>query len=214
MKRDNIILMADIIDSSNFDQRQLMQDFTGVVNDININNKEKLLSPLTITLGDEFQGVITGLKEAIAIIFKIEETIINAGKTFKLRYIVVEGAIETPINKEIAYGMMGDGLTRGRKYIENLKKSEYRFYFNLKDNEKQTALNNLFIALQSIIDDWNPERDYYLVSSFLIYKDYKLVASALNKERSLMWKRHKSLKVDTYDALKAVADFIGENKNA
>jgi hypothetical protein len=35
------------------------------------------------------------------------------------------------------------------------------------------------------------------------------VALNLNKERSLMWKRNKSLKIDSYNALKLVANFIG-----
>jgi len=214
MKNDQIILMADIIGSRNVDQRQLMDEFMSLVGQVNINNRKNLLSPLTITLGDEFQGVIKGLRGAMSIIFNAEEKIVSMEKTFKLRYVIVEGAIETPINKEIAYGMMGDGLTRARRYIENLKKTDYRFYFDLKDKPRQTAINNLFIAIQNIVDDWNPKRDYYLVSSFLTYKDYKLVASTLNKGRSLMWKRNKSLKIDAYNALKEVADFIGGNRNA
>lgn len=214
MKRDQFILMADIIGSRNVDQRLLMEDFMELVSGINASNRAGFLSPLTITLGDEFQGVIIGLKETISIILNMEERIITTDNRFKLRYVIVEGAIDTPINTEVAYGMMGDGLTRARKHIENLKKSEYRFYFNLKDNAKQTALNNLFIALQDIIDDWNPDRDYYLVSTFLQYKDYKQVATILDKERSLMWKRNKSLKLDIYDALKEVANFIGGNSNA
>jgi len=214
MENDQIILMADIISSRNADQRLLMEDFKAAVREINASKKEIFLSPLTITLGDEFQGITKGLKEAISIILNFEEKIISTKNPFKLRYVVVEGAIETPINKEIAYGMMGDGLTRARNNIENLKKSYYRFYFNLKDKQKQNAINNLFIALQDIIDNWNPERDYYLVSTFLQYKNYKQVAEVLNKERSLMWKRNKSLKLDIYQALKEVADFIGGSENA
>lgn len=211
MKKDQVIIMADVIGSSSINQGQLMEDFAKVVNEINETLKDALLSPLTITLGDEFQGITKGVKQAITVIQTIDEGLIRANKGFKLRYVVVEGAIDTPINKEIAYGMLGDGLTRARKEIESLKKSDHRFYFNLKDKSRQDSLNNLFIALQSIMDDWKPEKDYYLVSSFLKYKDYKQVAAVLEKGRSLIWKRKKNLKIGPYNALKEVANFIGGN---
>src|ERR1700679_127228 len=110
--------MADIINSREADQLLLMNNFGEVVSAINVSNKENLLSPLTITLGDEFQGITKGLKEAISVILNIEENIIITGNTFKLRYVIVEGAIDTPINSSIAYGMLGDGLTRARKHIQ------------------------------------------------------------------------------------------------
>jgi hypothetical protein len=209
--KEHIILMADIIGSSGHDQAGLMKDFKEVVQEINHSAKEAFLSPLTITLGDEFQGVLKDLPEAIRVVQLLEETLVRTGKDFRLRYVIVEGLIETPINPEIAYGMLGDGLTRARKYLEGLKNAGSRFFFWLKDQPKKNALNNVFTAIQEITGDWDPERDYYLVTAFLAYKDYKKVAMALNKEPSLMWKRRKSLKIDVYLALKEVAAYIGGN---
>jgi hypothetical protein len=204
--KDYIILMADIIGSRDADQARLMADFKEIV--AGINRKATFVSPLTITLGDEFQGVLSTIEEAVSIVFELEEALVRGGKNFKLRYVIVEGLIETPINKEIAYGMLGDGLTRARKYLENLKKDDYRFFFWLKDQQQHKALNNLFSALQEIIDDWNFKRDFYLVASFLEFGDYKRVAMELGKERSLMWKRKKNLKINAYFALKEVANYI------
>jgi hypothetical protein len=201
--------MADVIGSSEANKGKLMKQFVQLVAEINKENEELLLSPLTITLGDEFQGVMKGLRESLSIIFSLEEKIFRNTPGFSLRYVVVEGTIDTAINRDIAYGMLGDGLTIARKYLENLKKSKHRFYFNLKDKKKEAELNNLFIALQDIVDDWDREKDYNLVSKFLELNDYKAVALNLNKERSLMWKRNKSLKIDSYNALKLVANFIG-----
>ena len=212
--KDHIILMADVVGSSRTDQGQLMKDFMAVVKEINQTDKLAFLSPLTITLGDEFQGILKGLNDAVLVIQHLEETLIRTGKSFKLRYVTVEGAIDTPINREIAYGMLGDGLTRARQYIDLLKKSDQRFFFSLKNQAQKKALNNVFIGLQAIIDDWNPERDYYLVTAFLAYRDYKQVAAALKKERSLMWKRNKNLKIDAYLALKEAAVYIGGDQHA
>src|ERR1700759_4336017 len=103
--KECIILMADIIGSRKADQAALMNDFKDLVAEV--NKTSNMLSPLTITLGDEFQGLLEGAEDALKVIWKLEETIVEKELNFKLRYVVVEGFIETPFNKEIAYGVMG-----------------------------------------------------------------------------------------------------------
>ena len=207
--KECIIIMADIIGSRVVDQARLMRDFKSLVSEVNQSRKQELLSPLTITLGDEFQGLLTNVNDALAIIMDLEETIIRNANDIKLRYVIVEGLIETPVNTEIAYGMLGDGLTRARQYLEYLKKEDARFFFWLKDQQQKKALNQVFTALQDITDDWNLTRDHDLITAFLKFGDYKRVAMELKKERSLMWKRKKNLKINAYFALKEVASYIG-----
>ncbi len=206
--KEQIILMADIIDSRRSDQKTLMNDFKELVASTNLKYKKNILSPLTITLGDEFQGIVDHINDAVNIVLHLEESRITRNANFKLRYVIVEGLIETPINKTIAYGMMGDGLTRARKYLENIKKDETRFFIWLKDQTRKNALNNLFTVIQGVISDWNVERDHQLIDTFLKYRDYKKVAAELNKERSQMWKRAKSLKINSYFALKEIANYL------
>src|ERR1700743_3564273 len=105
-RKKYFILMADIVGSRRMKQTQLKADFQNAVQYVNLMLPDQLLSPLTITLGDEFQGVAASLLAAIFVIFRLEEHIISASKRFKLRYVLVEGPIDTPINREIAYGMM------------------------------------------------------------------------------------------------------------
>lgn len=212
-KKLYFILMADIIGSRQTEQQRLMVDFREIVNQTNINAKEQLLSPITITLGDEFQSVASNLSSALAIMFQLEESIIMAGKDFKLRYVLMEGEIETPINKKIAYEMLGSGLTEARASLIELKNAKARFYIAIKDKALGNAINKAFVVLQRLIDDWNLNKDYYIVSKFLQHKDYKQVASELNKERSLMWKREKSLKLEDYFALKEIVTYLGGNKD-
>ncbi|HEY8931410.1 MAG TPA: SatD family protein [Mucilaginibacter sp.] len=204
--KEYVILMADVIGSRGADQAELMLAFKKVVDQA--NGTLDFVSPLTITLGDEFQGVVNTVGEGVQAVVWLEEAVARQNLDFKLRYVAVEGLIETPVNKKIAYGMLGDGLTRARKYLENLKKEESRFFFWLKDSQRSIALNGAFTALQEIIDDWNTGRDYYLIDAFLTYDNYARVAMELKKERSLMWKRRKSLKINAYLALKGVANYI------
>lgn len=209
MNSNQIILMADIISSRNKDQKKLMHDFNNLVQLENNNQKKNILSPLTITLGDEFQGIIKSLREAMTIIFELEEGLILSNFSFKLRYVLVEGTIETPINSEIAYGMLGAGLTQARDYLIKLKSTEKRFLIQLRDKEKEKAMNNIFMVIQEIMDKWNLENDYELISNFIRFDHYKIVAEKLKKNPSLMWKRKKSLQINTYKALKEITQYIG-----
>ena len=80
--------MADIIGSRNKKGNILMDQFSNVVKQVATKNNEVFLSPLTITLGDEFQSVVKSLKDGIKIITSIEEYIIKYKYEFKLRYIL------------------------------------------------------------------------------------------------------------------------------
>lgn len=202
--------MADIIDSRIKNQEQLMQRFKEITNDLNKTYSNKLLSPLTITLGDEFQGIVKTLPFAIAIIIELEEQLIHKQLDFKLRYVLLEGEIETEINKDIAYGMLGPGLTNAREALAELKNSNSRFYFSTTKKTISDALNHALIVYQSIVDSWRVEKDYFLVSEFLTLKDYKKVAEKLEKTRSQIWKREISLNIEGYIALKKVIKYIGE----
>src|SRR5687768_15871818 len=101
MEKKYFILMADIIGSSGKASNQLMKVFQKVVEKINLQQQDNLLSPFTITLGDEFQGVVKDLKAGLESIITFEETLIKHQLDFKLRYVLQYGQIDTPINPEI-----------------------------------------------------------------------------------------------------------------
>jgi hypothetical protein len=208
--KDYFILMADIVDSRRSDQNKLMTNFKIIINETNHKNNELMLSPLTITLGDEFQGVVNSVKAAIKLMFFIEEKIIHLDAGFKLRYVLVEGKIDTPINKNVAYEMLGDGLTQAREALNVHKKSNIRYYFNLRNECKSEALVNSMFLYQSIVDDWKISKDYDLINKFIKLRDYKLVAEQLGKTRSQIWKREKSLKIEEYFSVKSVINYIAE----
>jgi SatD family (SatD) len=208
-----LILMGDVIGSRNKDQSTLINGFKEIIQMVNKEKKTDFLSPMTITLGDEFQSVINDLPAALDIILKIEEKIVAGGKDFKLRYILEEGEIETPLNHKIAYGMLGSGLTSARERLESSKNDKARFVLQLVNKKRSRALNAAFLVFQGIIDDWKINKDYTIIGMFLQHKDYKQVAEQAHKDRSLMWKRARSLKLDEYFAIKEIIKYIGEGPN-
>ncbi|MDX1686111.1 MAG: SatD family protein [Saprospiraceae bacterium] len=209
MKKEDkyIILMADIIDSRYEDGVELMQSFSRIVRDINNEHGSVLLSPLTITLGDEFQGVAISLAEALSVTIYLEEEIIARNAGFKMRYAISEGAIDTSINPRSAHGMLGSGLTRTRELLSQLKDSSSRWAIEIFNKEKSRALSEAFLLYQWLVDDWK-EKDYELLSAFWRYQDYKKVAEVLNKDVSLMWRREKSLNLREYEAIKNVLNYM------
>jgi hypothetical protein len=208
--KDFIILMADVVDSRNMPQNKLMKSFKKITDEINNEKKDILLSPVTITLGDEFQCVVKSLKAGIELMIAIDEKKLNETVGFKLRYALVEGGIDTPINHDIAYGMLGEGLTIAREQLIEYKNSYRRYSVRLHNIKKCEALANSLIVYQNITDAWDIDRDYPLIARFLKLKDYKLVADEMGKTRSQIWKREKSLNMEAYFSIKQVINYIAE----
>lgn len=202
------ILMADIIDSSSKNQKKLMCDFKLLVEEVNENFKKCIISPLTITLGDEFQCILKDLQTSINVIIFIEEYTIAEKLKFKLRYVLNQGLIETSINSITAYEMLGKGLTDARNILEKAKSENNRFFISIDNKLQNHFLTNTFVLLVNIIDNWNIEKDYEILSNFITYQDYKIVAKNIGKSRSQVWKREKTLNIKGYNAAKNILELI------
>ncbi len=210
MNKKYYIIMGDIVSSESLDQKKLQRQFATLCKKMNSLLKKDILSPLTITLGDEFQGVAKNLNAGISIILQTQRECIAAAYPFKLRFVLHYGEINTAINPVIAYGMLGPGLAEARNKLEVAKDSRMRFFVSTGKIHNDEAFRNAFIVYQTLIDGWSMERDALLIKSFLTLSDYKLVASKLNKTRSLMWKREISLNIKEFIAQEKLINFIAQ----
>lgn len=205
----NWILMGDIIDSSKEDAVLLQQEFAKLIDQINQDFADDLLSPLTITLGDEFQCVVKNLKALVEILIKLEEQKWSLNCPVNLRYSLGYGEISTPINSEIAYGMIGSGLMKVRESLTELKEEEDRVVIIgevLRREELKLALD-LFLELQQ---SWK-WKDRAIISGYFLTKDYKQVAKTMEKDVSLIWRRFKSLAFKSYQKRKRLVKLISED---
>lgn len=203
--------MADIIASGEKNQNQLMEDFKELIREVNNSYKDEILSPLTITLGDEFQCVLKDLIASTNIILNLEESIIHKKLGFQLRYMLNEGNIETPINKNIAHEMLGSGLTNARQILNDSKHDKFRFAISIENKLQNDILINAFKIFENITEKWNVKKDYETVSNFIKYKDYKIVSETMNKTRSQLWKREKTLNIESYNSIKSIIRLITKN---
>lgn len=202
--------MADIVESGDKNQAELMRNFKLLIKEINETFHAMILSPLTITLGDEFQCVLKDLTTAIKVIIAIEEAIIHKQLDFQLRYVLNQGEIETPINNKIAYEMLGQGLTDARHILNKSKNEKNRFVVMIDNPIQKQLLANAFIIFENIIDKWNLKRDYEIVSNFIKFDDYKTVSENIHKTRSQVWKREKTLNIEGYKSTKKILELTPE----
>lgn len=196
------ILMGDIIGSSRHeDLQKLRKDFIEIVSSCSRELKHEIVSPYTVTLGDEFQGVAASLHALLESIFYMEEKILHQGLDFKVRYVAVYGEIETSINRLKAHTMMGAGLKRAREILTDKKRGEPRFRFELPDTYMTNQLNRLFLVFDGLTDRWRP-RDGRLILDMLANPNNEEVGILHGKNRTQIWKRRRHLLVEEYRALK------------
>ncbi len=203
------ILMGDVIGSSKHDVRQLRKEFMGLVSLCNQKLEHDIISPYTVTLGDEFQGIATSLHAVIEAIFYMEETILRKGLEFKIRYVAVHGAIDTPINRLRAHTMMGAGLTKAREILTDKRRGEPRFRFDLPDAHTMNQLNRLFLVLDGLTGRWDTG-DGLLIFDMLANPHNEEVGVTHGKNRTQIWKRRKHLLIEEYRALREAIMELGQ----
>lgn len=114
-----IALIGDIRNSKGLDDRnRVQQQLRAACHELNAHAGELgLLSPFTVTLGDEFQALFGAAGGLWRCIFHIESRL----RPVRLRYGVGVGAIDTEINREAAIGMDGPAFHRARQAVDSLR---------------------------------------------------------------------------------------------
>jgi hypothetical protein len=196
------IIMGDIITSrESKDAGKMMNSFRETIDQINAKHEKNILSPLTVTGGDEFQGVAADIDSLLTILLDIDESF-QLQTELNLRYVLHYGAIATAINPKSSYEMYGEGLTFAHEKLENYSRDQGRFYFSIDPVALSDHLQDAFFIYQSLVDDWR-EADVEVVRTYLTHQDYKsLFEQGMYKTRSGAWKKVQTLKLEEYLALK------------
>ncbi len=197
------MLMADVLRSRSMNPNELLDVLKTITSSINQSYSTAILSPLTITLGDEFQGIFNNLHSTVEVMMVIEEKTLVLDPRFQLRFSVRFDEISTPINEKIAHQMYGPALTLAREELQHLKKSNSRFSIYTGQTEMDHYLNRLFKVLQMLKGQWNSSH-YKAIFDFLNGKrDYKeLVKKGHYQNESGAWKMVKSQNLEEYLILK------------
>lgn len=174
-----IAVIADIIASKKVENRSPLQKLlNNILEEINDQYSDNIESNLTITLGDEFQGIIKDFQTAFLIIDLIDtrlkvSTRININEEVTLRWGIGLGELATPINnKKLSTGTDGPSYWNARKAIEEVHahndygKTNERLITNAEEDE---FLNSV-LRLQNVIrNQWTSsqqETAYILFNEF------------------------------------------------
>ena len=145
--------MGDIVGSERSPAiKAVHRAFNKAVDSANENHAAQIASPLTITLGDEFQGLLRALVHAwdVAAALRIQLLVADVS----CRFVIGTAAIETPINTKQAWNMMGGGLSAARDKL-NDKQSSSAYRFSLPGEPiLESLMDGIGDALTATELDW------------------------------------------------------------
>lgn len=197
------VLMGDVTGSSQRNATDVAAMVRTVSAQANTRFADAILSPLTVTLGDEFQGVLGTAADTLKVLFFLRETVFKDNLA-PLHFSWVFGPIDTPINPKIAHEMIGPALTNARKMLTRKDRARPDIQVDL-GNPRQTALmNNVLFALSAIAADWK-HKDAALITDLIEGVDISAVAKRHGRDTSSVYRRRETLMIAPYLALKDAA---------
>lgn len=188
---NKLVVIGDLIRSrelNNTERKKMQQILQNSLEELN-NNSQGMLSPYTITLGDEFQAVFKSADSILADSWQILARLHPVG----VRFSYCIGTITTPINRKQAIGMDGPVFHAAREGIEKLKKSNYLFTISMvnsnQEQEITELINDLLKMISKEMKNWQKNRFQILhrlsrnVKIKDIAEELKLSESAVYKNR-------------------------------
>ena len=119
--------MGDLVGSERARSvKAIHRAFNKTIGAANERHAEIIESPLTITLGDEFQGLLRTLQNAWSVASELRLGLLAANVS--CRFVIGTTQLETPVNIKEAWNMMGSGLAAAREKLNDKRTSNaYRF---------------------------------------------------------------------------------------
>ena len=154
-----LALIGDIVGSKQLPGRDAFQTELAAFLKETSSRNPALISPYTITLGDEFQAVYKSADTLFADTFSIMCQIHPA----QARFAVGVGGISTEINRKQALGMDGPAFHRAREAITELKKTSFLLRLqgdpaNEAGHDRWQLINHLLNLVSHGMDGWSRNR--------------------------------------------------------
>ena len=150
-----IALIGDIIDSKKItDRGQAQQTLLALMEELNQNYQQWLVSPFTVTTGDEFQALLQPNDS----LFQMIDDLTLAFEPYQIRFGIGLGAMLTDINTEQSIGSDGPAYWRAREAINRIHaKNDYgsnHLAVSLENEESSQLVNAMLAACSFIKGKW------------------------------------------------------------
>jgi len=206
-----IAVIGDIKDSRKIENRSGVQkNLQRILCDVNDKYSADIASKFTITLGDEFQGLLTSGERVLRIISEIEQALYP----IRIRFGIGIGKITTEIDPERAIGADGPGYYMARNAIDFLKENDKRKQAALADirleaegenSEPAGMLNSILSLMCAIKDTWS-DRQRQIIRDLAEHRDSQTdVAARLGIRQPTV---HKSLSKGYYYTYRNASDIV------
>lgn len=192
------ILMGDIVGSEAAPSVPAVHRvFNKAVGWANQRHAPQILSPLTITLGDEFQGLVDGLENAWRVATDLRFKLMDEGVA--CRFVLGVASIRTRVNPERAWNMMGPGLAAARDKL-NDKSSGNAHRFSFPDDPAIELLTDAVgDSLTQIEAGWTETQTDYLLRNRLSRQSPAKIAKGVGVSLGAVYKVLRAAQTDYYD---------------
>lgn len=201
-------VIGDMINSRQIlpEQREHIQvRLKQLLEEVNVKFSSYLASPFLITLGDEFQGLLTAAEPTLEIIESIDRGL--AEYEVRVRYGIGLGEVNTRINREQALGDDGPAYHLARETVDFLKQEKWRgFPVAIGTGRTDTLLlQSICRLLNEMAETWSEAQRQYILDMELM-KEQMLVATKNRVQQSsvsrALKRGHYQVYQQTKDSLK------------
>ncbi|MDZ7720637.1 MAG: SatD family protein [Balneolaceae bacterium] len=199
-----IVIIGDIEQSKQLspnDRRQVQNELESVFEELN-RSSANIVSPYTITLGDEFQVVYDSAGE----IFKHIWTIMAAVHPVFVRFSIGVGKITTGVNKRNSLGMDGPAFYKARECIEQMKKQKILLSVSTEKAKFNRLVNSAFLILEADLRSWKKNR-FLILQKMYEEKEVKQIAKEIGLSDVAIYK---NINAGTLKALRELTESISE----
>lgn len=190
------VVMGDLVASERaVEPAALHQYFNAAIARQNKGSAAQIVSPLTITLGDEFQGLAHTLVAALAIVRNIRADLMH--HDIDCRFAIGLVALTTPLNTAQAWNMMGPGLSTTRERL-NQKRQDNLYRFALPNKPIiSLLLEALGTSLTAIERRWTAQQRLDILAA-LSGQSASAIAQRRNVSRHSVYKVRNAGDFDLY----------------
>lgn len=196
-KATHAVVMGDLVGSEAAPSvRRLHADFNEAVRAVNRRRRKQLTSPLTITLGDEFQGLTQSLAAGLAVVRDLRTSLL--ADNVECRFVLGLVRLETPLNVQKSWNMMGPGLATARdKLVDKRHHNAYRF--SLPDEPVlETLLDAIGLSITEAERGWT-DRQFEIVGASMTRSDQNAeLAARLGIAENTLYKIRRAARFDFY----------------
>jgi hypothetical protein len=190
MNYNYIAIIGEIKNSKKIENRNEIQiKLENVLKKINSSYSDQIASNFTITLGDEFQGLLSESSNVMYILSEIEKALYP----IKFRFGIGIGTITTRINRELAIGADGPAYQRARTAIDKVRRNERKNQTSNEYIRVETSNSgdlrlrelNIILSLTAVISDSWTNRQREVIWTMLFHsKSQSEVAKLLGLSQS------------------------------